>query len=358
MTRAYSILDRHIGVSIMAGTALVIFVLFLLLSFVGFVEGLKHVGKANFDMWQLIRYVLLSQPKNLYLLFPAAALVGSTAGLSYLAANSELIAMRAAGVSVWRIGAAVIKTGAVFILLTGLIGEYVVPVTEEMAQNGRAEALGIGFTKKKYTGVWLRQDQEFINVREVLPDKTLLRVNVYRFDEQMQLRKHVEALSADYQDGKWMLRGALISDINGASVSSRRQEFFPWQSKLTPDVLTVFTVKPESLSLWQLHQYIEHLQQNRQQTGAYELVFWRKLFSPVAIAIMLLLAIPFVFSPLRSANMGPRVFLGILIALLFYMVNLSFGSFAIISQWPPIVGAAAPPLIFLTLVFWLFRRVA
>jgi lipopolysaccharide export system permease protein len=356
--RVFSILDRHIGVAIMTGTALVIFVLFLLLSFVGVVEGLKDVGKANYDMWQLMRYVLLSQPKSMYLLFPAAALVGSTAGLSYLAANSELIAMRAAGVSVWRIGAAVIKTGAVFILLTGLIGEYIVPITEEAAQRGRAESLGIGFTKKKYTGVWLRQDQEFINVREVLPDKTLLRVNVYRFGEQMQLREHIEATRANHLDNRWVLHEALISTINGGSVNSRRQEIFTWPSTLTPDVLTVFTVKPESLSIWQLYQYIGHLQQNRQQTGAYELVFWRKLFSPLAIAIMLLLAIPFVFSPLRSANMGPRVFTGILVALAFYMVNLSFGSFAIISQWPPLVGAAAPPLIFLMLVFWLFRRVA
>lgn len=358
MPALFSTIDRYIGKAVFIGTALVLFILFLLLSFVSLAENLEDVGKASFDMWQLSRYVLLSQPKNIYLLLPAAALVGSTAGLSYLAINSELVAMRAAGVSVWRIGAAVIKTGAVFILLGGLMGEYVVPVTETMAQNGRAEALGIGFTKRKYTGVWIRQDHEYINVREVLPDKTLLRINVYRFDDKMQLQQHIEAKRGSYLENKWLLDQALLSEIDGERVSSKHKSQLIWPSTLTPDALTVFTVKPDSLSLLQLRQYIKHLQQNKQQTGAYELVFWRKLFSPVAIAIMLLLAIPFVFSPLRSANMGPRVFAGILLALLFYMVNMSFGSFAIISQWPPILGAASPPLLFLLLVYWLFRRVA
>ena len=350
--------DRYIGQVVLVGTALVLMVIFLLMSFVDFVDGLKDIGKANFGIWQHIQFVLLSQPKNLFLLLPATALVGSTIGLSYLAANSELIAMRAAGISVWRIGTSVIKTGIIFIIAGFLMGEYVVPVTEDMAHQGRAESLGIVFAKKIYSRVWLRQDQEFINILEVLPDKSLLRVNIYSFDENMRLQRHIEAMQAIYIDGSWELERASISEIDGDQVRASLRAKYEWKTSLTPDVLSVFTVKPDSLSLLQLHRYIKHLQRNRQQTSNYELVFWRKLFSPLAIAIMLLLAIPFVFAPLRSANMGQRVFIGILVALAFYMVNLSFGSFAIISQWPPLVGAAAPPLIFLGLVFWLFRRVA
>lgn len=354
----FSKIDRYIGQVVLIGTALVLLVMFLLLSFVGFVDGLKDVGKANFGMWQHIQFVLLSQPKNLFLLLPATALVGSTIGLSYLAVNSELIAMRAAGISVWRIGKSVIKTGAIFIIAGFLMGEYVVPVTEDIAQQSRAESMGIGFAKKNYSRVWLRQDQEFINILEVMPDKSLLRVNIYSFDEKMHLRRHIEAMQARHSSDGWMLELVSISEIDGVQVRARKQAQYEWKTSLTPEVLSVFTVKPDSLSLLQLHRYIKHLEHNRQQTSSYELVFWRKLFSPLAIAIMLLLAIPFVFSPLRSASMGPRVFIGILVALVFYMVNLSFGSFAIISQWPPLVGAAAPPLIFLLLVFWLFRRVA
>lgn len=355
----FSKLDRYIGKAILVGTSLVLFILFLLLGFVSLVENLEDVGKAGFDMWQLLRYVLLSQPKNLYLLLPAAALVGSTAGLSYLAVNSELIAMRAAGVSVWRIGGAAIKTGAMFIALGGIMGEYVVPKAEDMALSGRAEALGIGFTRHKYAGIWMRLDQSYINVREVLPDKSLLRMNVYRFDEHMQMSQHIEAGMARYTNSTtWMLENVQVSNINGETVNSEIHSQLEWSSSLTPEALTVFTVKPDSLSILQLRQYISHLTRNKQQTGAYELVFWRKLLSPLAIAIMLLLAIPFVFSPMRSANMGPRVFTGILLALLFYMINMSFGSFAIISNWPPVMGAAVPPLLFLMLVYWLFRRVA
>ncbi|MDH5631885.1 MAG: LPS export ABC transporter permease LptG [Gammaproteobacteria bacterium] len=356
--RLFSTLDQYIGQAVMLGTVFVITLLFLLFSFIGFVDGLKFVGKANFGLWELVQFVLLSQPKSLYLLMPAAALVGSTVGLSYLAANSELIAMRAAGVSIWRVGGAVLKTGMIFVIGGMLIGEYLVPVTEEMAQQGRAESLEVGFSKKKYTGLWLRQDHEFINVREVLPDKSLLRINIFRFDKDMQLQAHTEAERAYFDNGNWVLNKVLHSDIDKDRVRAHKYDDRTWQTGLTPDVLTVFTVKPESLSLLQLRRYITHLKQNFQQTNEYELAFWRKLFSPLAMAVMLLLAIPFVFSPLRAANMGSRIFVGILIALAFYMVNLSFGSFALIRDWPPLMGAAAPPLVFLLLAAILFRRAA
>jgi Lipopolysaccharide export system permease LptF/LptG len=98
------ILDRYLAVSILTSTLLVLGVLLALFSFLQFVEALGDVGKQNYQLADAIRYVLLSVPRQAFEVFPMAALLGTTLGLSALAADAELVAIRAAGVSVLRRG--------------------------------------------------------------------------------------------------------------------------------------------------------------------------------------------------------------------------------------------------------------
>lgn len=356
--RPFSMVDRYLGRSVLTATAMVLFVAFLLLSFLGFVEGLRDLGKGNFRFPQLVYYVLMSQPENLQTLFPMAALIGSTLGLAYHAASSELVALRAAGMSVWRIAAAVLKSGMLVVLLGIVLGEYVAPFTEDIAQRSRAEALGTGFTENKYTGVWLREGDEFLNAAEVLPDSSLRRINLFQFDE-LQLQSHLMAERGHYLGGgRWRFEKVRESQLSAGVVTVSRADSREWYSTITPDALAVYTVKPEALSAMNLYRYISHLEENHQRTDRYELVFWRKLAAPVATAVMLMLAIPFVFGQLRTGSMAARAFFGLLVALGYYMFNLGFGHVALLKGLPPLLGAWLPTGVFLLLTAWLMRRVA
>jgi lipopolysaccharide export system permease protein len=353
-----TLLDRLIARHVLYSTLLVLNVLVALAVFFIMIEGLKDYGKANFGLFALIKYVILKQPQQVYNLSPIAALIGTIMGLSTLALNSELTAMRAAGVSVARIVGATMKVGIAFAIVILLVGEYVVPEAENLAQTGRAKALATALQQKS-SGIWLRSGTSFVNIGEVLPDLSLLRMNIYDFDTLSHLRMQTAAKHAAYDGDKWLLDDVNESMIFGKeAVQARRVSREEWRSEVTPDVVSVFAVQPDSLSIQQLHYYIGHLEINNQDTRNFRLVFWQKIFMPLATLVMMLLATPFVFRQIRSGGMSNRVFIGIMLGLVFIIIDQSLGYFGVLYAVPPVVGALLPIAIFFSLaVFLLYRAV-
>jgi lipopolysaccharide export system permease protein len=352
-----NILDKYIGRTILYSTMVVFSVLLGLFTFFEFVDKLGDLGKANFGLLEAVKFVLLTVPRKVYELFPMAALLGTMLGLSSLAIDSELIAMRAAGVSLFRIVMSAVKIGFVFVILAALIGEFVAPASENLAQRGRAAALHVG-VQQYNEGIWLRDGAAFVSVNEVLPDLRLSRVSIYDFDSNEQLVRQTDAESGTYEGSEWRLSGVSQMTLEAGRVVTRQFPTALWHSAIDPSVLTVFAVKPDSLSAWNLYRFIRHLDRNSQETRRYQLAFWYKLISPFTTAVMVILAVPFVFAQPRSAGMGVRLFLGIMLGLSFYVLNRGFGYFNLLHGFPPLFGAALPTLLFLLLALVLLRRVA
>jgi lipopolysaccharide export system permease protein len=348
-------LDRYIGRNLLTSITLVLSVMLAMTIFFVLVDALPDYGKGSFGLYEITRYVLFSQARQLYELFPMATLIGTLMGLSALALNSELIAMRAAGVSVPRIMLAAMKTGLALILAVVLLGEFVVPTAENEAQLGRAQALAAGL-QQKGTGLWLRDGAVFVNIGEVLPDLSLLRLNIYQLDDQARLIAQTSAQRAWHETGGWRLEAVRESRIEKNRVRVRQLKDLTWQSVLTPEMVNVFSIRPEGLSMLQLGRYIEHLRQNSQDTARFRLAFWQKLLLPFATAVMMLLAAPFVFRHFRSGGMSQRIFIGIMLGLTFVVLNRSFGYFGLIYGLPPVLGAAMPIVLFLLLALGLLRR--
>lgn len=351
-----TILDRYIAHRVAVSTALVTGVLLALTIFFAVVDGLKDYGQANFGVYELVRYVVLSQPRKLYEIFPVATLIGALLGLSALAVNAELVAMRAAGVSVLQIIGSAMKMGLVFAVMATALGEYVVPVAENEAQLGRAEALARGVVKQR-TGIWLRDEGRFINVAEVLPDLSLLQVNIYAFDDDIRLQTHTRAERASYSPSSgWNLEKVVESSLTPKQIKVRKETTRAWQTGITKEVMSVFAVRPEQLSMQKLLQYVEHLERNGQSTERYRLVLWQKALMPLAVVVMVLLATPFALSNARAGGVSRRIFSGIMLGLGFVVVSRSFGHFGLLYGVAPSLGAALPILLFLGGSLLLLRR--
>ncbi len=351
-----TILDRHIGRSIFVSTLLVLGVLLAVLTFVTLVDALSDFGKGSFGLYALVRYVVLSQPAKLYEVLPVAVLIGTIMGLSTLALNSELVAMRASGVSVTRIVLSAIKAGLIFVVAGVIAGELVIPVSETAAQAGRAAALATAL-RQKDAGLWLRDGPAFVNIGEVLPDLSMMRVNIYQFDGGSRLRSQIFAERARIKSHGWQLEEVRQSRFFDNRIGTHAARTARWESTLTPEVIAAFAVKPEALSLVQLNRYIQHLQRNNQDTGRYRLSFWQKLFMPLAAATMILLATPFVFRQVRTGGMAQRIFVGVMLGLAFVVANRSFGYLGLIYGVPPLAGALLPMSLFLVAALYLLRRV-
>ncbi len=117
------------------------------------------------------------------------------------------------------------------------------------------------------------------------------------------------------------------------------------------------SLKPESLSISGLADYVGFLKETGQDPKRFEITFWRKVFQPISMAVMMLLAISFIFGPLRSSTMGAKIVIGILAGFVFYVSDIVFGNLSLVFSWLPVpVGALIPSLICLSAVWWLLNK--
>ena len=353
-----SILDRYLGGVMLRCTLIIMLVLLGLFTFVNFLEQLGDLGKGHYGLAEALAYIALTIPRTLYELFPMAVLLGTLVGLSLLADDSELIVMRASGVSVRQIAVSALKTGGLLVIAAMLIGELVAPPSEARAQRNRAEALQQNIKQRTDSGLWMRDGRTYINASEVLPDSTLLGIKLFEFGPDNKLRSLTAAAHGEFRNDRWIIkdvRQTLIdADGNAETVHSDVTE---WRSGVTPQLLSVFLVQPDQLSLRQLNRQVRHLRGNRQQTAPSELAFWNKLMLPLSTAVMVALAIPFVFVNIRSGTLGRNLFIGSMLGLGFHAANKGFGYLVLAYGLPPLLGATLPLLAFLALAVAMMRRV-
>jgi lipopolysaccharide export system permease protein len=352
-----TILDRYIGLAVFKGTLLALAVLLSLLGFVSFVDELDEVGNGRYGVLDAFVFVLLTLPHYTFELFPVSALLGSLIGLGTMTNASELIAMRSAGVSMARILWSVMKTGIAMMVVAALIGEVLAPDAEQEAQRLRAAALAETISIKTNYGFWARDGQAFINIRRILPDSRLEEIYIYEFGDDNRLSVATHADSAYYQDNRWVLTNIRQSRFTKTGVEARELGQATWSSLLNPSLLSVVVIPPEVLPVWGLYRYIRFLEENAQASQNYEVALWGKLLTPLVTLVMLFLSLPFICGSLRQIGIGQRVFIGIMIGIVFFLMNKAFAHMAVVYGLNPLLSAALPGLIFLGVGVWLTRRV-
>ena len=285
-----------------------------------------------------------------------AALLGALIALGNLASRSELVVMQSSGFSRIRIGIAVMKTTIPLVLFTMVIGEWGIPQTEQFARDMRSKAISGGSMLSVKNGIWAKDGNNFVYVRSISDDVELNDIYIYTFNEQRQLEKMKHANQASFNNGKWTLRQVNESRIQPDEVVTINRLNEDWETNLTPDKLGVASLRPTSLSISGLSNYIAFLKETGQDSRNFELTYWRKLLQPVSVGVMMMLALSFIFGPLRSVTAGARILIGISFGFLFYVVNELFGKFSLVYNSTPLIGALMPSVLFLLITWWLLAR--
>ena len=351
------LLDRYIGRVVAGATLMVLLVLMALFSFTAFVTELGDVGKGSYGLWQAGQYVILSLPRLAYQLFPSVALIGSMIGLGILASNSELTVMRAAGVSLQRMTAAVMKTALVFMVATIALGELVAPPAERYAQAMRSTALSDQAALRAGDSFWARDGNDFIHVGAVFNGGLVSDVTIYQMDVEHRLRSVTRAGQASYQQGRWLLSDVRRSVITRGGVHTRDLGNTTWDSLLSPQLLDVVAVEPEFLSIGGLYRYVQYLRSNNLNATRYAQAFWKKIVSPLSTGVMVFLAIPFIFGPLRTVAIGQRIVVGTLVGISFYVINQIVSYMGMVYQLNAFFASWTPTLAFLGVAVYMLRRV-
>lgn len=349
------LLDRHIGSYVVKGTLLSLLVLVGLFTLTEFVEDLGSVGKGAYTMPRAIEYMIFKLPGRIFQLFPEAALIGSLMGLGILATNSELAVVRAAGVSTSRICLSVMKAAGVLMIIALFIGEVVAPACEKYAQERRSLALSQHLALK--TGGWLRDGSTFIEISEVQADDQMANVSIYEFDKEHNLRVAARAQSAVFAGDHWQLEGLKLSEISEEGVRESRLSKAAWKSELEPELVDIITENPESRSVADLLRYFHYLEENGLSTTRHELALWGKFVHPLAVGVMIFLAIPLVLGMLRTAGLGLRVMIGIFVGIIFYVAQQTAVQMGILFGLTPFLSAFVPTALFFAVGLGLIRRV-
>ncbi|OWF84050.1 lipopolysaccharide ABC transporter permease LptG [Yersinia kristensenii] len=354
----FGVLDRYIGRTILNTILMTLFMLVSLSGIIKFVDQLRKVGQGEYSAVSAGMYTLLSIPKDIEIFFPMAALLGALLGLGTLATRSELVVMQASGFTRMQIAASVMKTAIPLVLLTMAIGEWVAPQGEQMARNFRAQQMYGGSLLSTQTGLWAKDGSDFIYIKRVSGDNELTGVNIYHFDKQDRLLSVRYAATATFEGNLWRLSQVDESDLsNPNKVTGSQTLTGEWKTNLTPEKLGVVAMNPDSLSISGLHDYSKYLRQSGQESSRYELNMWGKIFAPFSVAVMMLMALSFIFGPLRSVPMGVRVVTGIFFGFVFYVLDQIFGPLSLVYSIPPVIGALLPSILFLLIsVYLLLKR--
>ncbi len=352
------ILDIYIGRIIASTTFLTLAVFISVSGIIKFVEQMKFIGRGDYDLSHAALFVLYAIPRDIEIFFPMSALVGGLIGIGMLASNSELVVMQAAGLSRLDIIKSVMKTALVLVVISMAIGEWLAPQGEAAAREIKAQAISGGSLISAKNGVWAKDGDFFVHISEVEDTGTLKKVQIYRFDEQLKLTSWLAAERAVFNQDAWQLQQVTETHVSPTQIVEKHYDSQMWKSSLTPDKLGVVTVKPEALSIEGLLDYLDYLKANQQDQSRYLLAFWRKIMQPITVAVMLLVALSFIFGPLRSVSMGARIMMGVITGLLFHVSNQVLGSVSLVYQLPPIFGATMPSILFILLAFYFMNKKA
>ncbi|VAW54388.1 FIG000906: Predicted Permease [hydrothermal vent metagenome] len=352
------VLDRYIAKTVVSGCLIASFVMLSIFAFVDFVTQLNSVGTGDYGALQAAIFVFLQLPQRLYDLSPSILLLGGILSLGAMAANSELIVMRASGVSTMRITRSVLQTGFIIAIMVALLGEYIVPSATRTAKTYRAQAMENKLIVGGGSDVWARDGNRYIHVKKILPDHQLRDIHLYELDDNRQLNAMVYAKRAHYQNNEWVLDEIKRSEISSMGVTTTFKKQLKLKKLILLELFTVLELRSRDMSATELLTYSQYLQDNKLDDGEYRLAFWIKIFTPFTCLAMLMIAMPIVFSTTpRSGGIGQRLMLAVFIGVAYFVINRSINHLGLALNVAPILSAVIPLFLVMLISLYFMKRV-
>lgn len=351
------ILDFYIARTSTRYFLLVLFVLCFMFSFFEFHGQADDVGRGAYQYKDALFFVLLTLPSRILDLIPQSILLGNIIALGLMADNNELIAMRAVGISTWRICWSVLTTAALLMVVAGIIAEFIAPPLNQYARTQRLAALAdtdILFTKG---GFWVHKEPFFIHVRKISNNGSPSDIDIFEWDQDGRLRVFTHAGKADITKNKqWVLKDIVQRTITEQGISSRSLQTLPLKLFMRAEQMAIQEFPPQGLSPYDLYQYTRILEKRGQNADQYKMVFWQRVTTPFAMLAMTLISLTLIFGPTRGRTAGYKIMLGSIVGILLHFINQIFGLIGLFFGVNPAVTTMTPIVIIFCLALWFLSR--
>lgn len=340
-----SLLARYIRRTILGYTLIVMIVLLVLSALYLFINEQNDIGVGTYTTADALWFVALNLPKYAFDMLPIAALIASLLALGNLARSMELIVVRAAGISTLRIGMWVASAGLVLMVITAILGEYLSPTLEQYGRQMKAYEKFRDYSMGN-RGAWAKDGNTVVSFKQQTAGATYGGVYIFKFDGQRRLESVGRADTASIGSGnEWKLSNFRESKIQDERIIATQEKTAMLATNLSSEFLGLAAMDPDMLTGRDLHNYISHLRENGLDSRAYETGFWARIARTVAVAIIVVLAVPFAFGPMRSTGTGGRTVVGILIGVAFFFFAKMIESGGEVFNAPPLVIAWTPTVL-------------
>ena len=364
------VLTRYVAKEVLIATLFVLVALVALIAFFDLVSQARNIGN-RYSISMALFLTMLKLPSRLYEVMPIAALLGAVYTMSRLASNSEFTIMRVAGLSPFRLAGMMTVPALILIAMTYCLGEWLTPAADMMRNDMDNILFNRKLSARGYSsGVWVKDNVKeqqnagqatvrFVNVHNLIAGEHSRTGawRVFEFDKDGSLIRVLHAPEANYISGRgWHLKDAKVETLPKIThdetpmvekSSARKDVDLMLPSEMRPEILGVLTIKPERMGISDLWQYIAHLKETRQTSDRYQVALWSKVFYPLAIFVMLAVAMPFAYLNTRSGGVSIKIFAGLMIGISFYALNNIFSFLGVLNTWHPMVVAVVPTSVML-----------
>lgn len=351
------ILDRYIGKTIIGTILIVLSVLAAVQIFIEFTREFSDMGTGYYGFVQVLQYVPLMLPQDLYQLFPMAGLLGSLVGLGVLSSNSELIVMRASGVSLFAITRSVLKAALLLTFIMILMGEVLAPFAQQKAVANKTTAMSGGQVLVTSQGIWLHNLDNFVHIDTVAPDGRLQSILRYQFDKNGRLKVASFASEGIYDENGWLFKSVTETEFQENKTTTNNFPEQRWNLSLKRHLIGLTNIDTEQKSLPQIYKYIKDRQKNGLNVDRYQFTFWQRALAPLAILVMILLSVPVILGFLRAKAMGMRIVVGAVLGFTFYVMTQFVGHFTMVYNIPAFIAAFLPIFLFTLLGCLLLSKI-
>jgi lipopolysaccharide export system permease protein len=314
-------LDRYLYRTVLVYACMALAVLISLGGLLLFISQQNDIGVGNYSAGDALLFTFLNLPEQAFELLPIAAMIGALMGLGHLASGSELVVIRASGVSVWRVAWPVGLAGFTMALAMYTIGEYVAPPLAQLAKREKTTSKLADISFAGTGSAWVKDGNLILRVQTGEVDQAFGGVSLFELDGNRLLSvKHAERISVA-DPGHWRLHNVSTTRFRDDHIESEVVPEITMTSSVNPDFLGLAATDPDLLTLRGLASYIDHLRRNSLDTAVYEIGFWSRIARLFAVIVVTLLALPFVFGPLRTTGAGARTVIGVLLGVVFFLIT-------------------------------------
>ena len=314
-------LDRYLYRTVLLYTLMAMAVLLALGALILFISQQSDIGSGSYSAADAFLFTFLNLPQTAFELLPIGALIGALMGLGHLAAGSELVVTRASGVSVWRIAWPVGLAGLTLAVIMFGIGEYAAPHMSQFAKREKTIAKLADVSFAGTSSAWVKDGNRILRVQTGEVDRAFGGVSVFELDGPTRLRSIQRAARIVADPGRWSLHNVATSRFEKDKIEGDTVSELTLRSTVNPEFLGLAATDPQMLTLHGLASYIDHLRRNNLETAVYEIGYWSRIARLFAVIVVTLLALPFVFGPLRTTGAGTRTVVGALLGVVFFLVT-------------------------------------